>query len=63
MHPIAHMQLCECTWFVYLQADAYEAYANREFSAAVDKLTEILQYDPQNPRWFEMRAQVGAMGW
>jgi hypothetical protein len=42
------------------QADAYEAYANRDFQAAVQYLTDILQADTNNPRWLEMRAQVGA---
>ncbi|KAF6257809.1 hypothetical protein COO60DRAFT_1271090 [Scenedesmus sp. NREL 46B-D3] len=40
------------------QADAYEAYANRDFQAAVRYLTDILQADANNPRWLEMRAQV-----
>lgn len=42
-----------------VQADAYEAYANRDFQAAVQYLTDILQVDASNPRWLEMRAQVG----
>jgi hypothetical protein len=41
------------------QADAYDAYANRDFQAAVQYLTDILQADASNPRWLEMRAQVG----
>ncbi|WIA36695.1 hypothetical protein OEZ86_007972 [Tetradesmus obliquus] len=48
----------QLTDIAQLQADAYEAYANRDFQAAVQYLTDILQVDASNPRWLEMRAQV-----
>jgi hypothetical protein len=54
--------ICVHTYCYHLfvkQADAYEAYANRDFQAAVQYLTDILQADTNNPRWLEMRAQVG----
>jgi hypothetical protein len=41
------------------QVEAFEAYANREFSTVLQKLSDILAADPSNPRWYEMRAQVG----
>jgi tetratricopeptide (TPR) repeat protein len=41
-----------------LQEAAFAAYANRDFRAATDALTAILQRDGANPRWWEMRAQV-----
>lgn len=44
-----------------MQAAAYEAYANRDFSSALSSLGSIVQVDPGNPRWREMRAQVRCM--
>lgn len=41
-----------------LQAEAAEAYANRDFKKAVDKLSELIYQQPTSPRWSEMRAQV-----
>lgn len=46
----------KCT--VTLQVEAFEAYANREFGTVLQKLADILAADPNNPRWYEMRAQV-----
>lgn len=43
----------------HTQVEAFEAYANREFSTVLQKLEGIVAADPDNPRWFEMRAQVG----
>lgn len=40
------------------QVEAFEAYANREFGTVLQKLADILAADPDNPRWYEMRAQV-----
>lgn len=42
------------------QVEAFEAYANREFSRVLQKLSDILAADPGNPRWYEMRGQVGS---
>lgn len=47
----------------HTQVEAYEAYANREFSTVLQKLAAILSADPDNPRWYEMRAQVGPVWW
>lgn len=44
-----------------LQEAAYQAYANQDFQETVNKLTSIINEDAQNPRWLEMRAQVGRM--
>jgi hypothetical protein len=43
---------------VSVQDEAFTAYANREFRTTVEKVTEIIQQQPQEPRWYEMRAQV-----
>jgi hypothetical protein len=42
-----------------VQEAAYEAYANREFGRTVQLLSQLVDTDPQNLRWYEMRAQVG----
>lgn len=42
-----------------LEAEAYAAYADREFGVALDRLAQIVQADPGNARWHEMTAQVG----
>ena len=41
-----------------LQAEAATAYADRDFSAATQKLNELVENDPNSSRWHEMRAQV-----
>ena len=41
-----------------LQAEAATAYADRDFSAAVQKLNELVENEPDSSRWHEMRAQV-----
>lgn len=41
-----------------MQEAAYEAYANREFGRTVQLLSQLVDTDPRNPRWYEMRAQV-----
>lgn len=42
----------------FVQEEAYEAYARRDFKRAVDKLSELIYQQPQSARWSEMRAQV-----
>lgn len=44
--------------FVLLQDQAALSYANREFGDAVKVLNELVQRQSDNPRWYEMRAQV-----
>ncbi|MEW5317635.1 MAG: hypothetical protein WDW38_008917 [Sanguina aurantia] len=41
-----------------LQVAAFEAYANRDFQETVGLLTRILNVEPKEARWYEMRAQV-----
>ena len=41
-----------------LQAEAATAYADRDFSAATQKLNELVENEPNSSRWHEMRAQV-----
>jgi hypothetical protein len=41
-----------------LQEEVYTAYANRDFKKTVQLLTQLIGGDSQNPRWYEMRAQV-----
>ena len=41
-----------------LQAEAANSYADRDFSAATQKLNELVENDPTSSRWHEMRAQV-----
>jgi hypothetical protein len=40
---------------------AFEAYGNRDFQTAVRSLSDIIQQDPAEPRWLEMRAQVSGL--
>jgi hypothetical protein len=41
------------------QEQAFQAYADRDFKTAVEKLTEIMQQQsPQEAKFLEMRAQV-----
>jgi hypothetical protein len=42
------------------QERAFEAYGNRDFRTAIESLSGIIQQDPAEPRWLEMRAQVSA---
>lgn len=41
------------------QGCAALSYANREFGDAVSILNELVERQSDNPRWYEMRAQVG----
>ena len=41
-----------------VQAEAATAYADRDFSAATQKLNELVENEPNSSRWHEMRAQV-----
>lgn len=41
-----------------VQDQAALSYANREFDDAVQTLNELVQRQSDNPRWYEMRAQV-----
>jgi hypothetical protein len=41
-----------------MQDRAALSYANREFGDAVQTLNELVQRQSDNPRWYEMRAQV-----
>ena len=41
-----------------LQDRAALSYANREFGDAVATLNELVERQGDNPRWYEMRAQV-----
>lgn len=50
--------MTELIFATTLQAEAAEAYANRDFKKAVDKLSELIYQQPTSPRWSEMRAQV-----
>ena len=42
----------------FLQSEAAEAYARRDFKRAVDALSELMYQQPFSSRWSEMRAQV-----
>lgn len=44
-----------------LQVAAFEAYANRDFQETVGLLTRIMNVEPKEARWYEMRAQVGSL--
>lgn len=46
---------------VTLQVAAFEAYANRDFQETVGLLTRILNVEPKEARWYEMRAQVRSL--
>ncbi len=41
-----------------VQDQAALSYAAREFGDAVQTLNELVQRQSDNPRWYEMRAQV-----
>lgn len=41
-----------------LEDAASLSYANREFADTVQKLNELVDRQPESPRWYEMRAQV-----
>lgn len=41
-----------------LEEAAFEAYANRDFKATVQLLTNIMEQQPKETRWLEMRGQV-----
>lgn len=41
-----------------LEDAAALSYANREFADTVQKLNELVDRQPDSPRWYEMRAQV-----
>ncbi|KAG1664703.1 hypothetical protein FOA52_006678 [Chlamydomonas sp. UWO 241] len=41
-----------------LEDAAFEAYANRDFKTAVGLLTDIMDEQPDVPKWLEMRAAV-----
>lgn len=45
----------------FVQAAAFEAYSNRDFQETVGLLTRIMNVQPKEPRWYEMRAQVSDM--
>lgn len=36
-----------------------QAYARRDFADAVANLNKLVEMVPQDPKWREMRAQVG----
>lgn len=53
--------VCVITHNLCVQAAAFEAYSNRDFQETVGLLTRIMNVQPKEPRWYEMRAQVSVL--
>ncbi len=63
VRPTDGRAFSRCALQLHAQRLAFEAYANREFGAAVDLVTQLLQRATQpadSARLYEMRAQVCA---
>jgi len=55
---VAQPQASKAAEMDTVEETAFNAYSEQDFKTASEALTELLSQDSQNPRWYEMRAQV-----